>query len=77
MTEKPDFGKAVPDGSYAFDEFGKIDSVVSSTECTGLMYRPPADEDEAESYNEIYVVPKVANEEEKRLRADGKADGSK
>jgi hypothetical protein len=30
-----------------------ISDVVSSTECTGLMYRPPEDEEELESYQEL------------------------
>jgi hypothetical protein len=30
-----------------------ISDVVSSTECTGLMYRPPQDEEELESYQEL------------------------
>lgn len=55
-------------GSYADDMLNKIDSVASATECTGLMYRPPESDGEAESYNEIYVVPKVENSREKELR---------
>lgn len=39
------------------DSFFNGESVVSATECTGLMYAPPASVDEAESYNEIYDVP--------------------
>lgn len=47
--------------SYADDVLNKIDSVASATECTGLMYRPPESEEEAESYTDIYVVPKAEN----------------
>ena len=54
--------------SYVEDVTEKIDSVASVTECTGLMYRPPQDEDEAESYSDIYVVPKAENSREKELR---------
>lgn len=54
--------------SYIDDVLNKIDSVASATECTGLMYRPPANEDEAESYTDIYVVPKEENSKEKELR---------
>jgi hypothetical protein len=39
------------------DSFFDSESVVSTTECTGLMYSPPASVDEAESYNQIYDVP--------------------
>lgn len=53
---------------YAEDVLGKIDSVASATECTGLMPAPPENEEEAESYNEIYVVPKVENSVKKELR---------
>lgn len=67
--QRPD--KETLDGSFAYDRLNKLDSVVSGTECTGLMYAPPENEDEAESYNEIYVIPQVPNEGEKRLRADG------
>lgn len=75
MTESQRPDKNTFDGSYAFDQLNKLDAVASGTECTGLMYAPPENMDEAESYNEIYVVPQVANEEEKRLRADGKVNG--
>ena len=53
---------------YADDVLNKIDSVASATECTGLMYRPPETEEEAESYTDIYVVPKAENSREKELR---------
>ncbi len=56
------------ENSYADDVLNKIDSVASANECTGLMYRPPENEEEAESYNDIYVVPKAENSEEKKLR---------
>lgn len=39
------------------DSFFDSESVVSSTECTGLVQTPPVSVDEAESYNEIYDVP--------------------
>ena len=67
MSENKD-EKMIPDGSYAFDQMDTLNGVVSATECTGLMYSPPENEVEAESYSEIYVVPKVANEEKKKLR---------
>ena len=51
-----------------YDVLSDRNSVASATECTGLMYAPPEDEFEAESYNDIYVVPKVPNEKEKKLR---------
>lgn len=65
--------KKIPEKNYETDEIdydvlSENNAVVSATECTGLMYSPPDDEYEAESYNDIYVVPKVANKKEKRLR---------
>ena len=43
---------------YQYDLENEINSVVSQTECTGLIQVPPQDEEEAESYTEIYTVPK-------------------
>jgi hypothetical protein len=43
------------------DTFFDGESVVSATECTGLVQTPPASVDEAESYNEIYDVPHPKN----------------
>ncbi len=56
------------EADYADDVLNKIDSVASATECTGLMYRPPETEEEAESYTDIYVVPKAVNSVEKKLK---------
>lgn len=68
MDRKPNINKEDIDGSYAFDMGNEFNSVVSARECTGLMPTPPQDYDEAEAYNEIYVVPQVENSEEKKLR---------
>ena len=46
------------DEDYYFDS----ESVVSSTECTGLMQTPPISVDEAECYTDIYDVPQPKNE---------------
>lgn len=43
---------------YQYELENEINSVVSQTECTGLISVPPQDEEEAESYTEIYTVPK-------------------
>lgn len=68
MEKRPNTNKEELDESFAFDMQNEFNSVVSSTECTGLMPTPPQDYDEAEAYSEIYVVPKVENEREKELR---------
>ncbi len=39
------------------DSFFDDESVVSATECTGLVQTPPLSVGEAESYSEIYDVP--------------------
>lgn len=57
-----------PDKDSFYDKLIDTDAVASATECTGLMYRPPENEYEAESYSDIYVVPQVVNEAEKELR---------
>lgn len=36
----------------------EVDTVVSSTECTGLIQTPPVTESEAESYADLYTAPK-------------------
>lgn len=51
-----------------YDVLVDTNSVASATECTGLMYAPPEDEYEAESYSNIYSVPKTPNEKEKKLK---------
>ena len=35
-----------------------MDTVVSSTECTGLIQTPPKTESEAEAYADLYTAPK-------------------
>ena len=44
---------------YLFND--EFNAVVSATECTGLMSIPPQNEEEADSYADIYVVPKEVN----------------
>ena len=57
----------LPEDDYAIDMLSKQNGVVSANECTGMIQIPPENYDEAESYNEIYVVPKVLNERKKEL----------
>ena len=42
-------------------KYPDISRAASCTDCTGLMYRPPVDEDEYESYQEVYgmEIPKI------------------
>jgi hypothetical protein len=32
-------------------------NIASTTDCTGMMYKPPMTEEEAENYEDIYSVP--------------------
>ena len=64
MLERGD----LPDKDSFYDKLIGTEAVASASECTGLMYRPPQNEAEAESYSDIYVVPQVFNEAEKELR---------
>jgi len=59
--------KRLPEDDYAIDMLSKQNGVASANECTGMIQIPPENYDEAESYNEIYVVPKVLNERKKEL----------
>lgn len=42
---------------YDQDELD-LNKVTSSTDCTGLMPTPALSDDEVDSYNEIYTIPK-------------------
>lgn len=44
--------------SYNQEILDEIDTVASTTECTGLIPTPPVSEEEAESYTKIYTIPK-------------------
>ncbi|WP_312641470.1 hypothetical protein [Hydrogenoanaerobacterium sp.] len=49
--------QCIPPRDELFDDFWDLDTVVSATECTGLIPIPPTTEDEAESYTNIYAIP--------------------
>ncbi|HHW46905.1 MAG TPA: hypothetical protein GXX17_08400 [Clostridiales bacterium] len=49
-------------------------SVVSATDCTGLMYAPPTSEYEVESYKEIYDIPQPVEEVNNGLQDIDKKD---
>jgi hypothetical protein len=49
------------------------DTVVSGTECTGLVPTPPESEQEEEAYTDLYTIPKPdTNKERDKLKKDGK-----
>lgn len=57
---------------FEFDILNKNNTVVSATECTGLMPTPPCDMSEADSYTDIYVVPKQVNYFKKKQKYEKK-----
>ncbi|MCY1713546.1 hypothetical protein [Caproiciproducens galactitolivorans] len=44
------------------DSFFGSEGIVSSMDCTGLIQTPPANEEEADAYTDIYDIPKPVNE---------------
>ena len=44
------------------DSFFGSEGIVSSMDCTGLIQTPPASEEEADAYTDIYDIPKPVNE---------------
>ncbi|MDD6735377.1 MAG: hypothetical protein PUE13_03585 [Clostridiales bacterium] len=58
--------------NFEFDITEKLNTVASATECTGLIQIPPTNEEEAESYGDIYVVPEQVNDFAKVKRAKGR-----
>ncbi len=50
-------------------------NIVSGTECTGLIQTPPENEQEAESYTDLYAVPEPA-EDNKKSKRTGKTKPS-
>ncbi|RPF43342.1 hypothetical protein EDD70_2305 [Hydrogenoanaerobacterium saccharovorans] len=47
------------------DDFFDFDTIASATECTGLIPTPPLSDEEAESYTDIYSIPKPGVMDEK------------
>jgi len=39
-----------------YDSFPNISNTVSSGECTGMMYAPPQNEEELESYKDMFSM---------------------
>lgn len=53
------------------------DTVVSGTECTGLIQTPPTSEQEAESYTDLYTIPKPVKGADHGLQKEKKEIGLK
>lgn len=47
---------------YDDDKFYDMGSVASASDCTGLIPSPPVNEEEAESYAELYNIPQPTDE---------------
>lgn len=47
-------------------------SIASTTECTGLIQIPPTSDEEAESYGNIYVIPRQVNDFSKVEKPKGR-----
>lgn len=54
-----------------------LDTVASATECTGLIPTPPLSESEAESYTDIYTIPKPENDQNNGLQQEKKVPHGK
>lgn len=53
------------------DVLSSVDTVSSSTECTGLIQTPPESEAEADSYTDLYTIPKPAEKKDRYGRDAG------
>ena len=58
--------------NFNLDIIDKYNNVASITECTGLIQIPPTNEEEAESYGEIYVIPEQINDFENVKKIKGR-----
>ncbi len=58
--------------NFDLDLLDELNAVASATECTGLFRLPPTNEDEAESYGRIYVVPEQVNDFSKVKKPRGR-----
>jgi hypothetical protein len=52
------------------DLFFDLDDIASATECTGLIPTPPESEAEAESYTQLYSIPKPQESNKKKNSRD-------
>lgn len=59
---------------YTDDYLNDVDNVVSTQECTGLIMAPPVSEAEAESFTDIYTIPKPENKIPNGLQKEEKED---
>jgi hypothetical protein len=57
---------------YSDDYLNESDNVVSTQECTGLIMAPPASESEAESFTDLYTIPKPENKKPNGLQKEEK-----
>lgn len=67
MTDRND-KQLAPKNRREAEEDEWDDSIVSGTECTGLIPTPPESEPEAEAYTDLYAVPRPADKPVKSTR---------
>lgn len=63
IKNKADNINEIDDSKY--DAYPNISNIVSSTELTGLMYRPPQNDEELESYKDLSTMPLPKKQENK------------
>lgn len=63
QLDKEDRPLFLPEDNWDSDVFLDLNTVASSTECTGLIPSAPATDEEAESYMDIYEIPKPSPEQ--------------
>lgn len=54
------------DKEIDYDDYPGISNTASSTECTGMMYAPPQNEEEFESYQDMFDM-EIPKKEEKKV----------
>ena len=55
----------VSEEDHDYDSYPNISSTASACECTGLMYAPPQNKDEYESYQDLFnmQIPRIKKDD--------------
>lgn len=56
------------------DYYPGISNIVSASECTGMMYAPPQNEDEQESYSDMFSMQIPKEDKKEGKKEDRKED---
>lgn len=65
---KPNKQVAPQPGEDEDEILSSVDTVSSSTECTGLIQTPPDSEAEADAYAELYPIPRPVKKRQQQPR---------